>query len=155
MTFTNTQLTLTRTINTSPARLFHLMTDPKMREVWGAPDDDSVLTMESSDLREGGRERHRCGPRDAPDFEIETNWYKIAEPSAACFTETLEIGGERIFTSLVTYHLSGAAKPVDLTVNIAITGFVPDEDMGPEVEAGWNAGLAKLQQLAEAQKEPA
>lgn len=151
MTFTTTELTLTRTINTSAARLFHLMTDPKSRELWGAPDENSVLTLENSDLREGGRERHRCGPKDAPEFEIETNWYKLAEPHAACFTETLEIGGERIFTSLVTYTLNGDAKPVDLTVKVAITGFVPGEDMGPEVEAGWTAGLAQLQKLAESE----
>lgn len=149
MTFTNAHLTLNRTINTSPDRLFHLLTDPKTREVWGAPGEDTVLTMEISDLREGGQERHRCGPKDAPEFVIETNWYKIAAPHAACYTETLVIGGERIFTSLVTYHLNGEAKPVDLTVEVAITGFVPGEDMRPDVEEGWTSALQKITKLAE------
>jgi uncharacterized protein YndB with AHSA1/START domain len=140
---------MTRSIGTSPARLFHLLTDPRMREIWGAPSDDAVMVLETEDLREGGTERHRCGPKEAPEFEIETIWYKIAEPTAACFTETLEIGGERIFTSLVTYTVIGSGKSAELKVEIAITGFVEGEDMTGDIRDGWTSGLSKLQKLAE------
>ena len=118
-----------------------------MRELWGAPSEEMVLTMEVTDLTEGGLERHRCGPKEAPEFEIETRWYSIQAPEMACFTETLVMGGHRIFTSLVTYGLTPADQGTQLDVTVALSGF-SDEDMRGEVEAGWTAGLASLEKLA-------
>ena len=155
MTFSTSKLSFDRTIATSPARLFHLMTDARSREVWGGPNDETVLTMEVEDLREGGQERHRCGPAEAPDFIIETGWYRIVEPSAACFTETLLVGGERIFTSLVTYTLTAVEAGTHLSVDVAVTGFVEGEDMSGEIEEGWTSAFGKLEALATKETETA
>ena len=84
MTPVTGHFTLDRSFAVGPDRLWTLLTDPKMREAWGAPNDDQLLVVEQSDLREGGADRHRCGPADAPDFEIDTNWYRLAAPQAAC-----------------------------------------------------------------------
>lgn len=148
MTFSTNTLRFDRDIATSPDRLFHLLTDPKMREIWGAPGEGTVLSMDITDLREGGFERHFCGPKDAPEFEIETRWYRLNGPAAACFSESLVIGGERIFTSLVTYTLTPRDGKTALGVDVAITGFVEGEDMTQDVTDGWTSGLAKLEALA-------
>ena len=140
------ELSFQRTMAVSPDRLWHLLTDAGMRELWGAPSEDTVLTMEVTDFTEGGYERHRCGPKEAPEFEIETRWYSIQAAELACFTETLRVGGHRSFTSLVTYGLTATDGGTQLDVTVALSGFSED-DMRGEVEAGWTAGLANLEKL--------
>ena len=143
----SSELSFQRTMAVSPERLWHLLTDGQMRELWGAPSDDTVLIMEVTDFTEGGYERHRCGPKEAPEFEIETRWYNIQAPDFACFTETLVLGGHRIFTSLVTYGLTPTENGTQLDVIVALSG-ISEEDMRGDVEEGWTAGLAKLEKLA-------
>ncbi|MEM1232881.1 MAG: SRPBCC domain-containing protein [Pseudomonadota bacterium] len=145
-----TSLTFERSFSLPPARLWTLLTDPKMREAWGAPSEDAVLTMEISDLREGGFEIHHCGPKEAPEFTVETRWYKLNASEDACYTETLVIGGEKLFTSLVTYALAETATGTDLGIHVAITSF-GDEDMTADIQEGWEGGLANLVKLAAAQ----
>ncbi|MEM1373879.1 MAG: SRPBCC domain-containing protein [Pseudomonadota bacterium] len=147
-------LTFERSFSLPPARLWTLLTDPKMREAWGAPSEDTVLNMEISDLREGGFEVHHCGPREAPEFTVETRWYKLSAPEDACYTETLVIGGEKLFTSLVTYALSKTEDGTMLDINVAITSFGPEE-MTADIREGWEGGLANLMTLAASQTLPA
>jgi uncharacterized protein YndB with AHSA1/START domain len=135
---------LTRTFGLAPERLWDILTDPEHREQWGAPSEGMVLTVETSDLREGGQDRHRCGPEDAPEFVVDTRWYRLDAPRLAVFTETLRVGGDAIFTSLVTYAVEDAGGGSALAVTVALSSFV-----GPEAEAevreGWNGGLANLE----------
>lgn len=147
-------LTFDRSFALSPARLWTLLTDGKMREAWGGPSDDTVLIMEIEDTREGGFELHHCGPKEAPEFSVETRWYKLNEAEDACYTETLVIGGEKLFTSLVTYALTKTATGTDLGIHVAITSF-GDEDMTADIKEGWEGGLANLVKLAAAQAQPA
>lgn len=130
-----------------PARLWHLLTDAGMREAWGAPTDDARLVMEETDLRQGGLERHRCGPADAPDFTVETRWYHLDPHTTACFTETVDVAGMRLFTSLVTYRLHARGTGTCLNIDIAISSFT-GEDAEPDVRAGWTSALARLEKLA-------
>ena len=51
-----------------PARMWPLITNSEMRQIWGSPDDTATLTTLSSDLRVGGTDHQRCGPADAPEF---------------------------------------------------------------------------------------
>ena len=131
-----------------PARLWHVLTDPKMRERWGAPDATTVLVVDRADLREDGQDRHRCGPAEAPDFVVDTRWYRLDAPHLAVFTETLTIGADRLATSLVTYRLEaeGDGDGSALEIAVAVSSFA-----GPEVPAefggGWEGGLANLDRL--------
>jgi len=138
---------MTRTFPLTPDRLWHLLTDPGMRERWGAPGEGMVMTAETSDLRVGGHERHRCGPADAPEFVVDTRWYRIDAPHDAAFTETVHIGADTIATTLVTYRVTADAQGSQLDVSVAVSSFVgPDAD--GEFEAGWHAGLTNLAALA-------
>lgn len=99
-----------RTLPLGTDQLWHVLTDANMRERWGAPSPEMVLKVEKSDLLVGGIERHICGPKENPEFEVETRWYRLDAPSDAAFTETVEVGGSAIGTSLVTYRLEAKEK---------------------------------------------
>lgn len=137
---------LTRTIAAAHDRLWHLLTDAKSREVWGAPSDDAVLVLEATDLREGGQERHRCGQADNPEFTVDTHWYHIDAPTRACFTETVEAGGQRFGVSLVTYVLEPDGPATRLTIDVAVASMTGD-DMQDDFQSGWTSGLDRLEHL--------
>lgn len=147
---THPTLAFERDFTISPAKLWHLLTDANMREKWGAPSEDAILTMEETDFREGGFERHRCGPKDNPEFHVETRWYKIDAPEMACFTETIDVPGMRLFTSLVTYNVTETPAGAALKIDVAVSGFT-GEDVSADVQQGWEGGLASLEKLAQAQ----
>jgi uncharacterized protein YndB with AHSA1/START domain len=137
---------ITRTFPLPPDRLWHLLTDARARELWGAPSDDHVLHVDATDLRVDGQDLHRCGPKDAPDYTVATRWYRLDGPEAACFTETVEAGGARIATSLVSYGLAAEGKGTRLTVEVATSSFVGPEALD-DFEAGWTSGLNRLDRL--------
>lgn len=137
---------LIRTIATAPDRLWSLLTEPKARELWGAPSDDAVLVLEKADLREGGQERHRCGPADNPEFVVDTHWYHIEGPTRACFTETVSAGGTRYAVTLVTYALTEKEGGTELTVDVGISALA-EGDMLEDFQNGWTSGLNRLERF--------
>ncbi|THH36077.1 hypothetical protein E4Z66_13540 [Aliishimia ponticola] len=147
MTTDTHQFDLHRSLPVPPERLWQLLTDAKLREQWGAPSEGTVLTVITSDLRVGAEERHRCGPADAPEFEVTTRWYRLDAPHDAVFTETVHVAGETIATSLVTYRVSPEAGGARLSVTVAVSSFVGPE-AGAEFHSGWEAGLNNLAALA-------
>ena len=147
MTATATgNFTLTRAFGIAPADLWPLLTDPETRAGWSAPSDSDVLILESQDLREGGTDRHRCGAAEAPDYKVETYWYRLDAPSLACFSETVDAGGMRIATSLVTYGLEATDGGCSLQVIVHVSSFVGDEALA-DFETGWISALDRLRRL--------
>ena len=103
----------------STDRMWHLITDPAMRDRSSAPGDHVVETL-SSDLRVGGVDHQRCGPADNPEFEATTRWYNLAPPTdAGC-------------------HLA---------ITVAASSFVRPEMM-EKFKAGWQGGFDNLVKLA-------
>ena len=137
---------LARDLPLTPDRLWHVVTDAKMRERWGAPGEGMVLEVDKTDFRVGGHEVHRCGPADAPEFTVDTRWYRIDAPHDACFTETVHADGMTVATTLVTYRITGTDSGARLEVHVAVSSFVGPEGMD-EFRAGWEAGLTNLQAL--------
>lgn len=144
---TTDTFTYDRAFPLPPDRMFALMTASEYREIWGAPEDGQVLETLSSDFQVGGAERHRCGPADAPDFEVTTRWYNIDTPNAVTFTETIEAGGMTLGASLVTYLLTPSETGCQANITVAVSSFVGPEMIG-EFKAGWDGGIAKLDALA-------
>lgn len=140
-------LTFERAISCPPDRLWSLLTDPKHREAWGAPSDDAVLVVETADTRVDGHDRHRCGPKDAPDFVVDTRWYHMDAPTSACFTESLTIGGARIATSLVTYAVAPDGDGSRLNVAVAVASLT-GEPMADDFGGGWTSALGRLEKIA-------
>lgn len=144
MTLDTGYFELARELALSPERLWDVLTDPGHRENWGAPQAGMVLTVETSDLREGGNDRHRCGPADAPDFVVDTRWYRLDPPKLAVFTETIIVGDAAMATSLVTYALEAAGARSRLLVGVSVSSFT-----GPgateDFRDGWEGGLSNLE----------
>ena len=143
MTTDTATFDLARDLPLPPDRMWDLLIDPKHRENWGVPDPSMVLTVDTIDTRVGGIERHYCGPKDNPEFEVETRWYDLTMPERAVFTETLIFGGEAVATSLVTYALSGSGDGTTLDVTVAASSFSGPETLD-EMKAGWAGGLDLL-----------
>ncbi|MCB4380009.1 hypothetical protein FZX02_05975 [Synechococcus sp. MU1644] len=138
---------LTRTFPLTPDRLWHVLTDAEMRGTWNAPGEGMVMTLQTSDFRVGGLETHHSGPADAPEFTVDTRWYRIDGPHDAAFTETVNMGEGAIATTLVTYRITPDGAGSKLDVAVAVSSFAgPDAD--GEFKAGWEAGLANLEALA-------
>jgi uncharacterized protein YndB with AHSA1/START domain len=141
------EFTFARRFTITPAELWHLLTDAEMRQHWNAPAEGQVLTLTQSSFEVGGTERHICGSAEAPEFEVETRWYRIEAPTDAVFTETVEAGGERIATSLVTYRVSEKDTGTDLSVTVAVSSFVGPDAAG-DFRDGWESALTNLEMLA-------
>lgn len=146
MTTDTDTFTFEREFAASPDRMWHLMTAPEAREIWGAPSDDTVLQTLSSDFTIGGTEQHRCGPRENPEFEVTTRWYNIDMPKTVTFTETIFAGGATLGTSLVTYVLRPSNTGTQVSVVVAVSSFV-GPDMVAEFRNGWDGGLNQLDKL--------
>ncbi len=146
MTLAQASFQLTRSFRCTPDKLWHLLTDPKAREVWSGPSDDDVLTADRADLREGGQDLHRCGPAEAPAYTVETRWYRLDAPQAACFSETVDAEGMRIGTSLVTYQITAEDGGTVLTVDVTTVSFVGEEALG-DFKVGWTSALDRLPSL--------
>lgn len=138
---------LNRTFPLTPDRLWHVMTDARMRGTWNAPGPDMVLEVVRAGFEVGGQETHRCGPAEAPDFTVDTRWYRIDAPHDAVFTETVHAEGATMATTLVTYRLSPDGAGTRLDVAVAVSSFVGPEGLA-EFQAGWEAGLTNLDALA-------
>lgn len=134
---------MNRTIAANADTVWHVLINPNQREIWAAPDDDHVLSVEMHAVREGGRDVHRCGPKHAPDYLVETHWYRLAGPVFACFTETLDIGPDRLSTSLITYTLEQEGSDTRLLVHVDIVSYAGAEAI-PEHQAGWTSALDRL-----------
>ena len=138
---------LTRTMPVTVDQLWHLLTDAKAREKWSGPDATTLLETETADLRVGGRDQHRFGPADAPEFVVDTRWYDLTAPVRAVFTETLIFSGAAVCTSLVTYVLQSNGNHTELQTTVAVTSFSGSDTLD-EVHTGWNGGMDNLERHA-------
>lgn len=135
--------TINRTFETNMQSLWTVLTDPTCRQAWAGPSPEHVLHLDAADLRVGGKDLHRCGPKDDPEYTVETHWYFLDAPDTACFTETLAFGGQTASTGLVTYTLHAQGASTELNVHVAITSYIGDE-LFDEYQAGWTSALDRL-----------
>ncbi|SIO05700.1 SRPBCC domain-containing protein [Vannielia litorea] len=141
-------LTLTRSIAAPPARLFPLMTEPAYRAEWGAPTENTRLDIVEADIRPGGRELSRCGPKDNPEFEVTTDFHHLDAPALLVFTETIRIDGAPLSCGLCSIEITPEGTGSHLTVTAQLSSLIGDE-MAAGYTQGWTAALANLARLAE------
>lgn len=142
-----TTLTFERQMACTPARLYHLLTDRAARERWGTPSEDAIIVIDEFDLRPGGRERARCGPCEAPEFQTVTDFHVVTD---ACIvgTETLAVGGGIVSVSLVTQDIMPAEGGSRLTVTLQIVSVTGPETLD-DYGQGWTGALDNLALMAE------
>ncbi len=141
-------LVLERDIACSPDRLFKVMTDRDTRQKWNAPDDDSVMIIDEYDCRDGGHEKTRCGPKEAPEFTT-LGHFHVVTPEFLSLTETLVVGGQTMSISLCSHEISQSKSGSALRVTLQVTSLVGPE-LFDDYRNGWSAALDKLSALATA-----
>lgn len=139
---------LERDMPCDPARLFALMTDPRHRAAWIAPDDSSEVVLEYCDCRTGGREETRSGPKEAPDYTT-TGHFHLVTPDFLSMTEVLTIGGEILSVSLCGQEIAALGSGSRLTVTLQVTSLAGPE-LFDDYAGGWSSALDSLAALAAA-----
>lgn len=139
-------VTLERDVACSPERLFQVMTDRELRQKWSAPNDETVVIIDTFECRPGGREETRCGPKEAPEFNT-TSLFHVVTPEFLSCTETLVVGGETISISLCGHEITKSDTGSNLRVTLQITSLV-GPDVFNDYRGGWSASLDNLSALA-------
>jgi len=147
MTIHHETLVLTRDIDCPPARLFHLLTDADARAKWGAPDADSVIEIDHADIKPGGHEVSRCGPKDEPYFDTRTDFHVVTPDSLLLGSETLSVGGEMMSVALISHEVAAKGDGARLAITLQITSLT-GPDTFEEYRGGWTGALDNLAALA-------
>jgi uncharacterized protein YndB with AHSA1/START domain len=138
---------ITRDIACAPDRLFQLITDPVARASWGAPDAESVVEIDHAEIRPGGHELARCGPKEDPHFGTRMDFHVIAPDEHLIGSETLTVGGQVLSVALVTMEIESYQAGSRLSVTLQITSLAGAE-MFEDYRGGWSGALDNLMRLA-------
>lgn len=143
-----TDLHFERQISASPSRVFHALTDPASRQIWGAPDAGSVVTL-STDAQptEGSRDHGSVGPAENPYVDVVTDWVLIDPAVHVSYVETLKAEGAVLGMTLAHFGFSETDTGTTLTVHLQISNFIGDE-MGTEMIDGWHHAIEALTAFA-------
>lgn len=118
-------LVFERYFNASPSRLFQAYADPKEREVWTAPSPETVVSIDETDLRTGGRETARCGRKGHLNWTMKVAYHRVTVDRQITFTEELWDDEQVLTVALVTFEFepSGEGR-THLKLTDQITSFV-------------------------------
>lgn len=138
------QLQFSKSLNSSPDRVFQALTSAADRMAWSPPDADSVLLIKDQPAAAPGiREMGRVGPRENPYVDVATDWVVMEQPLRLVYAETLSAEGEALATSLATFELSDSGGGTALRATIQIANFAGEEMYG-EISAGWETAIDAL-----------
>lgn len=144
MTLHHETLTFERRFDATPADVFAAYADPRTREVWSAPSDDVEIVIQSSDLRTGGGEIGRCGPKGAPSWTMKTAYHWVEADRLILFTEELWDAARLLTVAMVTFDIRADGDGTSLRLTDQITSFVgPDGVSGHR--QGYEIALANLE----------
>ncbi|MEX3007296.1 SRPBCC domain-containing protein [Hoeflea sp. TYP-13] len=119
-------IALERSFAAAPERLFSAFADPRARERWSAPSTDVEVRILESDLRTGGGETARCGPKGGPmNWETRISYHLVERPSLISFTEELRDGEQLLTVALITFDIVEADNGgTILRLTDQVTSFV-------------------------------
>ncbi len=146
MTLVHETIEFQRDFPVPPERVFRAFTDIREREIWSAPSDRVEVKIDQSDMRPGGLERARCGPRGDMQWDLITYYHVIDAGQVITFTEILSERGTTLTAALVTFAFSPLPEGgTRLKLTDQITSFV-----GAEAAAGHRMGYTQaLHNLAD------
>lgn len=118
-------LVFEREFSAPPARLFQAFRDPREREIWSAPDADTEIRIDETDLRTGGRETGRCGPRGDLKWTTKVIYHLVADDRLITFTEELWDGEHVLTVALITFEFASCGgEGTTLRLTDQVTSFV-------------------------------
>jgi len=135
---------VTRSLNASLNAVWEAYADVSQRVRWAVPEGEGMV-YETSDFREGGRDRYRCGESESLEFYAEVEYTRIVPRETIVYVETVTMANLVLGTSLMTWHFESQNEDEDtvVTVTSQIVSFV-----GAEMITGnRNGHTAVLEQL--------
>ena len=139
-TATETSLRLTRMIQADPAEVFEAWTDPKLLNLWSAPEPMDVEA--EVDLKVGGRYRILMKGSDGGVFTAVGEYREIDPPNRLSYTWKWEEAGNDYYDTLVTveFHDRDGATEV-----VLIHELFPDAEIAGKHTEGWTSCLNRLE----------
>jgi len=120
---THDTIRLTHHIDASVADVWEAYADSAARARWSVPAGEKIV-YDQSDFREGGHDRHRCGPPETLDFHAETEYTRIVPNELVVYTETVKNEGQPLATGLVTWEFEPDDEGTLVTVTSQAVSFV-------------------------------
>jgi uncharacterized protein YndB with AHSA1/START domain len=128
-------LVLGRTFEVPIQRVYGALTDPLERARLGAAGDRFALILDESDVRIGGRDCFRFGPKGDPRLRGETVYHWIAAPLLIVATETVYAEATCVSVAMVTCELREHRAATDLKMTVQLLALTDDEDLADEAGA--------------------
>lgn len=147
MTLTTETIIFERTYKATPARVFEAWRDPKARERWSKPSDDTGMVYDKADFRVGGEDIARCGPKDDLRFHARVRYLEIAPSQRIVMAETIAENGTAIAASLIFIDFQPVGEPAGTSTRLTVTMHVAGLDRPDMVEGyreGWDPTLDRL-----------
>ena len=137
-------VTLERTYNATPERLYEAWTDPKLFARWLAPGPMMKVELPTYEARKGGRFRiEMTGPgRDGKEstFVYEGTFDDLVPRERVVMTWQVAAAEESYPPSVVTATFT----PVEGGTRMRLTQDVPSEDFAKGAAAGWSYAFEQL-----------
>ncbi len=109
-------ISLARTYDAPVARVFAALVDAEQRLQVMAGSQRLTFDFQETDLRIGGRDVFRFGPRGRPHYRCESLYHDIAPGRRIVFTDVVSIGDIRLWIGVTTLELSPKGKRTMLKV---------------------------------------
>jgi uncharacterized protein YndB with AHSA1/START domain len=135
--------TLERTYPTSPARVFHALSDPAKKRRWYVEGDGFVVDSYTLDFRVGGFERSRFRFGDGPPVTNDCVFLDIAPDERLVFAYAMTVDGAPMSSSLGTVELRAAKGGTRLKYT-EHTAYVDGKDGGDARREGTVGLLDRL-----------
>jgi uncharacterized protein YndB with AHSA1/START domain len=137
-------LAFERSFDAPPARLFEAYADPRQREAWSAPNPETVIVIDETDLRTGGRETARCGSTDNLNWTMRVTYHRVEDGRLITFTEELWDGAKLLTVALITFEFRTRSDAGTLlTLTDQVTSFVGEGGVAGHRE-GYTKALENL-----------
>lgn len=132
-------LEFVREFDAAPAQLFAAYADPARREIWSTPSPTAEVRIDCADVRTGGTERGRCGPKGDMRWTTEVSYLSVTKDQHIVFTEVLKEGAKILTIALVSFEFQEmAGEKTRLLLTDKITSFV-----GPDAVEGHEQGYIR------------
>ena len=139
-------ITMERTYNASPARVFAAWESVEARLRWSVPFPEAGAAYDQTDFRVGGLDVMRCGLKHDMRYLAHVRYLEILPDRRIVMAERVAEEGEIRAASLITIELEAAgpkSEATKQTVTMQVSAF-DGSDMLDGYSTGWTAALDNL-----------
>jgi uncharacterized protein YndB with AHSA1/START domain len=136
-------ITMERTYNASPARVFAAWESVEARLRWSVPFPEAGAAYDQAEFKVGGLDIMRCGLRSDMRFLAHVRYLEILPDRRIVMAESVAEDGKTCAASLITVEFEAAGKATRQTVTMQVSAF-DGTGMLDGYRTGWTAALDNL-----------